>query len=106
MYSITQSSDSKREDNPKPVSLEISDDNIKSNNNNTQADIISIPNTFDYLITIKKSRFLKIKYFTFGKTIHFYLLCPPKKSQYKLSQIPTPGFTLGPECKFIFYTNI
>ena len=45
---------------------------------------------------------LKIPYFEFGFTTHFYF--PRKKfpNKMKLSEIPNPPFTLGPECKFIY----
>ena len=87
-----QSEDVKTED--KTVAIEIDEENYRRDN----SDIKKISND-DYLITIKQTKFLKIKYFNFGKNIHFYLFCGPKKTNYKLSEIPTPSFTLGPECK-------
>ena len=60
----------------------------------------------DYLIIIKQLPIVKIKYFLFGKNVFFYLFCGPKKIQYKLSEIPNPFFSLGPECKIYFLFNI
>ena len=85
---INQSEETKTEDIIKSVSIEINEDKFKEKNKEIQKD----------LITIQKSFILKIPYFKFGKTIHFYC-CSLKKKQYQLQEIPTPPFTLGPECK-------
>ena len=95
---INQSEESKTEDNRNSVSIEISDENYKEKNDEYKNDISYISNS-DCIITIKRTTLFKIQYFKFGKTIHFYLFCSLKKNQYKLSGIPTPLFTIGPECK-------
>ena len=86
---VNQSEETKTEDIIKSVSIEINEDKFKEKNKEIQND----------LITIKTSFLLKIPYFKFGKTIHFYC-CSLKKNQYHLHEIPTPPFTLGPECKY------
>ena len=61
----------------------------------------------DHLIVIENLKILKIPYFLFGFTIHFYFPFTKLPSKIKLSEIPTPPFALGPECKnehfLIFY---
>ena len=96
---INQNEESKTEDNRNTVSIEISDDNYKEKNDEYKSDITHISNS-DYIIKIKRTALFKIQYFKFGKTIHFYLFCSLKKNQYKLSEIPTSLFTIGPECKY------
>ena len=96
---INQNEESKSEDNRNAVSIEISDDNYKEKNDEYKNDITHISNS-DYIIKIKRTALFKIQYFKFGKTIHVYLFCSLKKNQYKLSEIPTPLFTIGPECKY------
>jgi len=90
----------KIETNTKSVSININEEKIQEKNYNY--DLIPFGNTKtplnDYLILIRKVPLLGIKYFKFGSTINFYF-CPLKKREYKLSEIPTPLFTLGPECK-------
>lgn len=56
----------------------------------------------DHYVFIERTKCLKIPYFEFGFTTHFYF--PRKKfpNKMKLSEIPNPPFTLGPECKFIY----
>ena len=95
---INQSEESKTEDNHNSVSIEISDENFKDKNDGHINDISQISKN-DFIITIKRTPLFKIQYFKFGKTIHFYLFCSLKKKQYKLSEIPTPFFTIGPEFK-------
>lgn len=55
----------------------------------------------DYLITIYHSKIFHIQYFKFGSTINWFWSCSLKEKQMKLSQISTPPFSFGPECKFI-----
>ena len=92
--------DEKIETNTKSVSININEEKIQEKNYNY--DLIPFGNTKiplnDYLILIRKVPLLGIKYFKFGSTINLYF-CPLKKREYKLSEIPTPLFTLGPECK-------
>ena len=101
---INQNKELKTEDNFNSVSIETNDENYKDKNiqNSNEISLYNLEkiSQFDYLITIKRSPLFKIKYFKFGKTIHFYFCCSLKEKQYKLSEIPTPPFTLGPECKF------
>lgn len=96
----SQSDEAKTEDTKNSVSIEMNEESFKEKNNELQNSISEpVIKAYDYIITIKRSFLFKIKYFKFGKTIHFYLLCSLKENQYKLSEIPTPFFTLGPECK-------
>lgn len=55
---------------------------------------------FDYLIPIRYSKRLNIPYFVFGNTLHFYYPNTKFDSKIKLSEIPTPPFTIGPGCKY------
>ena len=51
------------------------------------------------------SRQNQIPYFTFGFTTHFYFPSEKLQTKMKLSEIPNPPFTLGPDCKFIYIIN-
>ena len=53
----------------------------------------------DHYIIIERTKLFNIPYFTFGFTIHFYLPSQKLQMKMKLSEIPNPPFTLGPECK-------
>ena len=92
--------DEKYEYQAKSVSIEVNENNSKEKNYDCDYPfgIMKIPLN-DYLILIRKIPLLGIKYFIFGKTIHFYICTSLKNTEYKLSEIPTPLFTLGPECK-------
>jgi hypothetical protein len=59
----------------------------------------------DHYIFIERTKFLKIPYFEFGFTIHFYYPSEKLQSKMKLSEIPNPPFTLGPDGKFIYFYN-
>ena len=87
------SEEAKTEDNTKSVSIELNENNIKNNENKRK------DTHYDYIILIKKLPLLGIKYFEFGKTLFFYCCCSLKENKYELSTIPTPSFTIGPECK-------
>ena len=91
----------KTESNTKSVSINMNEEKVQEKNYNY--DLIPFGNAKipvnDYLILIRKIPLLGIKYFKFGNTINFYFCCSLKKREYKLSEIPTPLFTLGPECK-------
>ena len=95
------------DNNTKSVSIEINDEKYKENSNKNDLSLYNTTNTTnqildkDYLIEIKKIPILNIKYFKFGKTIFFYFSCCLKEKKYLLSEIQTPPFTLGPECKSI-----
>ena len=63
----------------------------------------------DHLILIEYLKILKIPYFIFGFTIHFYFPFTKLPYKIKLSEIPTPTFTLGPGCKnkhFLFFYKL
>ena len=53
----------------------------------------------DHYILIERTKLFNIPYFTFGFTIHFYLPSQKLQMKMKLSEVPNPPFTLGPECK-------
>ncbi len=100
MIKFNEYKDEKTEDNCKSASIEINKNEFTENKYHYDYKLgISKINKFDYLILIKKISFLGIKYFVFGNTIHIYQCNCLKKSQYKLSEVPTPFLTLGPECK-------
>ena len=91
----------KTESNTKSVSINMNEEKVQEKNYNYDLipfGVTKIP-VNDYLILIRKIPLLGIKYFKFGNTINFYFCCSLKKREYKLSEIPTPLFTLGPECK-------
>ena len=54
----------------------------------------------DHYILIERTKFLNIPYFTFGFTIHFYFPSEKFQLKMKLSEIPNPPFTLGPDGKY------
>ena len=83
-------------------------DPLNNQQSNNQIQIIESENNLkknkiidrDYIVSIERSCILKIPYFIFGRTTHFYFFCHRiKKKQYKLSEIPHPYFTLGPGYK-------
>ena len=96
---VNQDEFAKTEENRNSVSIEISNESFKEKNNIQQQNNISSLTAYEYIIIIKKLPLLNIKYFKFGKTIHFYLCCCLKEKEYKLAEIPTPPFSIGPECK-------
>ena len=55
----------------------------------------------DHYILIERTKFLNIPYFSFGFTIHFYFPSEKLQLKMKLSEIPNPPFTIGPDGKFI-----
>ena len=90
-----------------------SENNLNSSENNNNDDL-SNPlvkenkNTNDKLkddhyITILKTKLFKIPYFIFGFTIHFYFPSEKLQNKMKLSEVPNPPFTLGPDGKLILY---
>jgi len=92
------------DNNIKSVSIEINEEKYKENYNKNDLSQYNSTNNIldqDYLIEIKKIPILNIKYFKFGKTIFFYFFCCLKENKYLLSEIQTPPFSLGPECKSI-----
>ena len=57
----------------------------------------------DHYIIILKTKLFKIPYFIFGFTTHFYFPSEKLQNKMKLSEIPNPPFTLGPDGKLTFY---
>ena len=55
----------------------------------------------DHYILIERTKHFNIPYFTFGFTTHFYFPSEKLEKKMKLSEIPNPPFTIGPECKNI-----
>jgi hypothetical protein len=56
----------------------------------------------DHYILIERTKFLNIPYFEFGFTTHFYFPSEKLQSKMKLSEIPNPPFTIGPDSKLIY----
>jgi hypothetical protein len=56
----------------------------------------------DHYILIERTKFLNIPYFEFGFTTHFYFPSEKLQSKMKLSEIPNPPFTIGPDGKLIY----
>ena len=56
----------------------------------------------DYYILIKRTKLFKIPYFNFGFITHFYLPSEKLENKMKLSEMPYPPFTTGPDSKFTF----
>ena len=87
----SQSDETKTDDTKNSVSIEMNEESFKEKNNELQNSISEpVIKAYDYIITIKRSFLFKIKYFKFGKTIHFYLLCSLKENQYNPANIPFP----------------
>ena len=89
------------------------ENNIKSNenNNNSLSNPLVKDNANDKLeddhyITILKTKLFKIPYFIFGFTTHFYFPSEKLPNKMKLSEVPNPPFTLGPDGKFILFLII
>ena len=96
---INQNEDEKTEENRNTVSIEINNESFQEKNKIEQQNNMQTITIYDYMIAIRKIPILNIKYFRFGKTIFFYLCCCLREKKYKLSEIPTPSFSIGPECK-------
>lgn len=100
---MNQIEEIKTEDNnTKSVSIEINQEKYKDNIIRNDLSSYNSTNKIsekNYFIEIKKTPLLNIKYFKFGKTIFFYFSCSLKENKYLLSEIQTPTFSLGPECK-------
>ena len=93
--------DEKSERNTNIVPININEERAQERNYNYDSipfGISKIPIN-DYLIIIKKVPIIGIRYFKFGDTINFYICTSFKTREYKLSEMPTPLFTIGPECK-------
>ena len=99
---------------PKDETLIISDSKSKSLENNNKKNYSSTPliqdNIYlnnklkdDHYIFIERTKFFKIPYFNFGFTTHFYLPTAKLQTKMKLSEIPNPPFTIGPDGKYIFF---
>ena len=100
-----------KEKNHDEETLIKSENNIKSNENNHDLssplvkDNININDKLvdDHYITILKTKLFKIPYFIFGFTTHFYFPSENLQNKMKLSEVPNPPFTLGPDGKFLLY---
>ena len=90
------------------------ENNMNSNENNN---IISLSNPLvkdnindkledDHYITILKTKLFKVPYFIFGFTTHFYFPSEKLPNKMKLSEVPNPPFTLGPDGKFLLFLII
>ena len=98
------------------TTLIVSDNKSKSqenNNNNSSTPLIEdniyLNNTLkdDHYILIERTKYLNIPYFNFGFTTHFYFPTEKLPQKMKLSEIPNPPFTLGPNGKYDFsYNNL
>lgn len=89
------------------------ENNIKSNENNNNSlsnplikENINDKLEDDHYITILKTKLFKIPYFIFGFTTHFYFPSEKLPNKMKLSEVPNPPFTLGPDGKFILFLII
>ena len=101
---------------PNETTLIVSDNKSKSqenNNNNSSTPLIEdniyLNNTLkdDHYILIERTKYLNIPYFNFGFTTHFYFPTEKLPQKMKLSEIPNPPFTLGPNGKYDFsYNNL
>jgi hypothetical protein len=80
---------SSKENNNKNSSTPLIEDNIYLNNKLKD----------DVYIMIERSKFLNIPYFNFGFTTHFYFPTEKLEKKMKLSEVPNPPFTLGPNGK-------
>ena len=60
----------------------------------------------DHYLFIERTKFFKIPYFEFGFTTHFYLPTVKLQTRMKLSEIPNPPFTIGPDGKYILFISI
>ena len=95
--SKTKDNNEKSSNNNKDSSSPLIEDNIYLNNNKLED---------DHYIFIERTKCLKIPYFTFGFTTNFYFPSEKLQIKMKLSEIPNPPFTLGPDCKFVYIINI
>ena len=77
--------------NNKNTSTPLIEDNMYLNNNKLKD---------DHYLLIERTKLFNIPYFTFGFTIHFYYPSTKLQTRMKLSEIPNPPFTLGPEGKY------
>jgi len=102
---------------PSETTLIVSDNKSKSqenkNNNNSSTPLIEdniyLNNTLkdDHYILIERTKYLNIPYFIFGFTTHFYFPTEKLPKKVKLSEIPNPPFTLGPNGKYDYsYNNL
>ena len=61
----------------------------------------------DVYILIERTKFLNIPYFNFGFTTHFYFPNEKLQNKMKLSEVPNPPFTFGPNSKYDYsYNNL
>ena len=101
---------------PSETTLILSDNksNSKENNNKNSSTPLIEDNIYlnnklkdDVYILIERTKFLNIPYFNFGFTTHFYFPNEKLEKKMKLSEVPNPPFTLGPNCKCDYsYNNL
>ncbi len=102
---------------PSETTLIVSDNKSKSqenNNNNNSSTPLIEDNIYlnnklkdDHYILIERTKYLNIPYFNFGFTTHFYFPTEKLPQKVKLSEIPNPPFTLGPNGKYDYsYNNL
>ena len=102
--------------NPNETTLIKSDNksNSKENNNKKSSTPLIEENIYlnnklkdDVYILIERTKFLNIPYFNFGFTTHFYFPNEKLQNKMKLSEVPNPPFTLGPNSKYDYsYNNL
>ena len=102
--------------NPNETTLIKSDNksNIKEINNKNSSTPLIEDNIYlnnklkdDVYILIERTKFLNIPYFNFGFTTHFYFPTEKLQNKMKLSEVPNPPFTLGPDSKLNYsYNNL
>ena len=106
-----EENDEKNHNKETLIKPENNKNNIKSNENNNNNGLSSslVKENLndnledDHYITILKTRLFKIPYFIFGFTTHFYFPSEKLQNKMKLSEVPNPPFTLGPDGKLILY---
>lgn len=104
----TEKNENNIKGNPNETTLIKSDNksNIKEINNKNSSTPLIEDNIYlnnklkdDVYILIERTKFLNIPYFNFGFTTHFYFPTEKLQNKMKLSEVPNPPFTLGPDSK-------
>ncbi len=100
----------------KEATSDLSSNIPQANNNNSENKEVNAPLLSenidpyaklkdDHLILIERTKIFCIPYFNFGFTTHFFCPCKKLPPRIKLSEMPTPPFTIGPNCKSIRYNS-
>jgi len=104
----TKENESNIKVNPNETTLIKSDNKLipKENNNKNSSTPLIEENIYlnnklkdDVYILIERTKILNIPYFNFGFTTHFYFPNEKLEDKMKLSEVPNPPFTLGPDSK-------